>query len=93
MTLRLPKAQAETLSAVAEILELPVVEVVRLAVTEFIDRRRREPEFQQRLQASMERISRAMNALLTPDAAGRTRGARRHARTEVAPCRHPGRRT
>jgi hypothetical protein len=68
MTLRLPEAQAEALNAVAEILELPVVEVVRLAVAEFIDHRRREPKFQQQLRDSMERISRAMNALLPPDA-------------------------
>jgi hypothetical protein len=73
MTLRMPEAQAEALNAVAEILELPVVEVVRLAVTEFIDHRRREPKFQQQLRDSMERISRAMNALLPPDAGGKTR--------------------
>jgi hypothetical protein len=42
--------------------------VVRLAVAEFIDHRRREPRFQQQLQVSMERMSRAMNALLPPDA-------------------------
>jgi hypothetical protein len=72
MTLRLPEAQAELLNAVAEILELPVVEVVRLAVTEFIEHRRREPKFQQQLHDSMERISRAMNALLPSDDMGRT---------------------
>jgi hypothetical protein len=67
MTLRLPEAQAEALNTMAEILEVPVVEVVRLAISEFIDHRRREPSFQKRLRDSMERVTRAMDNLSWPD--------------------------
>lgn len=67
MTLRLSEAQAEALDTVAEILELPVVEVVRLAIAEFIDQRRREPSFQERLRHSMVRVQRAMDNLSWPD--------------------------
>jgi hypothetical protein len=67
MTLRLPEAQAEALETVAEIEGLPVVEVVRLAVGEYIDHRRRDPSFQDRLQDSMERVNRARDRLRWPD--------------------------
>ena len=67
MTLRLPEAQAEALDTMAEILEVPVVEVVRLAIAEFIDHRRREPSFQRRLRDSMDRVQRAMDNLSWPD--------------------------
>lgn len=67
MTLRLPEAQAEALDTVAEILGLPVVEVVRLAVAEYIDHRRREPHFQRRLRDSVERVQRAMDSLRWPE--------------------------
>ena len=66
MTLRLPEAQAEALETVAEIEGLPVVEVVRLAVGEYIDNRRRDPSFQDRLQDSMERVNRARHRLRWP---------------------------
>ncbi|HEY0409117.1 MAG TPA: hypothetical protein VGE42_02510 [Candidatus Dormibacteraeota bacterium] len=74
MTLRLPEAQAEALETVAEIEGLPVVEVVRLAVGEYIDNRRRDPSFQDRLQDSMERVNRARDRLRWPDA-GASNGA------------------
>ena len=67
MTLRLPEDQSEALDTMAEILELPVVEVVRRAIAEFIDQRRREPSFQQRLRHSMVRVQRAMDNLSWPD--------------------------
>ncbi|HEY2703025.1 MAG TPA: hypothetical protein VGL20_04980 [Candidatus Dormibacteraeota bacterium] len=66
MTLRLPEAQAQALETVAEVEGLPVVEVVRLAVAEYIDTRRRDPSFQERLQASMDRVNRAMDNLRWP---------------------------
>jgi predicted transcriptional regulator len=67
MTLRLPEAQAEALDTVAEILDVPVVEVVRLAIAEFIDHRRREPSFQRQLRHSVDRFQRAMEKLSWPD--------------------------
>jgi hypothetical protein len=63
MTLRLPEAQAQALETVAEVEGLPVVEVVRLAIAEYIDGRRRDRSFQVRLEDSMERVSRAMDNL------------------------------
>ncbi len=66
MTLRLPEAQAQALETVAEVEGLPVVEVVRLAVAEYIDTRRRDPSFQERLQDSMDRVHRAMDSLRWP---------------------------
>ena len=53
MTLRLPEAQAQALETVAEVEGLPVVEVVRLAIAEYIDGRRRDPSFLVRLEDSM----------------------------------------
>ncbi len=50
----------------AEVEGLPVVEVVRLAVAEYIDTRRRDPSFQVRLQDSMDRVNRAMDNLRWP---------------------------
>ena len=67
MTLRLPEPQAEALEMVAEIEGVPVVEVVRLAVSEYIDHRRRDPGFQERLEDSMERANRARDRLRWPD--------------------------
>ncbi|HEX3607597.1 MAG TPA: DNA-binding protein [Candidatus Dormibacteraeota bacterium] len=67
MTLRLPEPQAEALSTVAEVLGLPVVEVVRLAVADYIDRCRREPSFQERLRDSAARMNRAMDSLRWPE--------------------------
>lgn len=68
MTLRLPEPQAQALETVAEVEGLPVVEVVRLAIAEYIDGRRRDPGFQVRLEHSMERVNRAMDNLRWPDA-------------------------
>jgi hypothetical protein len=74
MTLRLPAAQAQALETVAEVEGSSVVEVVRLAIAEYIDHRRRDPSFQVRLEDSMERVNRAMDNLRWPDpgAAGGT---------------------
>jgi hypothetical protein len=67
MTVRLPEAQAEALDTVAEVDGLPIVEVVRLAITEYIDNRRRDPGFQQRLRHSMARARRARDRLRWPE--------------------------
>ncbi len=55
MTLRLPTELASDLEVVAAVDELPVVEVVRLAVTAHIESRRHDESFQQALARRIER--------------------------------------
>lgn len=55
MTVRLDPEQAAQLEAVAEVNGAPVSEEIRRAIAEYIDVRRKDKEFQARLQASIER--------------------------------------
>ena len=66
MTLRLPEAQAEALDTVAEVEGLPIVEVVRVAINEYIDNRRRDPGFQRRLIDSLSRANSVRERLRWP---------------------------
>jgi hypothetical protein len=63
MTLRLPPNVNEQLEAVAEADGMPVAEAVRVAIAAHIDQRRRDPEFQDRLRASLERHSALLEKL------------------------------
>ncbi len=63
MTLRLSQEQAEALEAVAQADGVPVAEVVRSAITEHVERRRKDKAFQQRLRASLERNRRILEKL------------------------------
>ncbi|MGH7748207.1 MAG: DUF6290 family protein [Candidatus Dormibacteria bacterium] len=65
MTLRLSDEEAAALDAIAEIEGLAVSEVVRLTVAEGIERRRRDPAFQKRLRASVERHREMIDRLRT----------------------------
>jgi predicted transcriptional regulator len=58
MTIRLSPEQAEQLETVAAVDERPVSEVVRAAIAEHIDARRRDEHFQSGLQARIERAQR-----------------------------------
>ncbi len=60
MTIRLSAEQAEELETVATVDEQPVSEVVRAAISEHIEKRRRDSQFQNSLRA---RISRAEQML------------------------------
>lgn len=56
MTIRLSPEQAEALETVASVEQRAVSDVIRAAISEHIETRRRDPEFQTGLKA---RISRA----------------------------------
>ena len=60
MTIRLTTEQAEALETVASVEERPVSEVIRAAIEEHIDSRRKDPAFQDSLK---ERLSRARRLL------------------------------
>lgn len=60
MTIRLSAEQAEALETVATVEDLPVSDVIRAAITEHIETRRRDPAFQEGLE---ERIARARRLL------------------------------
>ncbi len=55
MTLRLSEEQAAALEAVAQVEDVPMAEAVRQAIGMYIEGRRQDQAFQQRLQRSMER--------------------------------------
>jgi predicted DNA-binding protein len=65
MTLRLAQEQAEALEAVAQADGIPVAEVVRTAIDEHIQQRRKDTAFQDRLRASVERNQRILEKLAT----------------------------
>lgn len=54
-TLRLDPDQEEVLRELARIDGIPVSDEIRQAIAAHIDRRRKDPEFQERLRASLER--------------------------------------
>ncbi len=60
MTIRLTTEQAEALETVASVEELPVSEVIRAAIEEHIDSRRKDPAFQDSLK---DRLARARKLL------------------------------
>jgi predicted transcriptional regulator len=60
MTIRLSAEQAEELETVADVEARPVSEVIRAAITEHIDKRKKDPGFQDGLK---DRINRARRLL------------------------------
>jgi predicted transcriptional regulator len=60
MTIRLSAEQAEALETVAAVDDRPVAEVIRAAITDHVEKRRRDPAFQDGLK---ERINRATRFL------------------------------
>jgi predicted transcriptional regulator len=60
MTIRLSADQADALDTVASVEAKPVSEVIRAAIAEHIERRRKDPAFQDGLK---ERIDRARHLL------------------------------
>lgn len=55
MTLRLVREQAEELEALAQIEEKPIADIVREAIANHVERRKRDPRFQKKLQESLDR--------------------------------------
>ncbi len=55
MTIRLTTEQAEALETVASVEERPVSEVIRAAIEEHIDSRKKDPAFQDSLRSRLAR--------------------------------------
>jgi predicted DNA-binding protein len=63
MTLRLPGELHERLAALAEVEGEPIAEVVRRAVADHVERRRRDPDFQAKLEATVRQHHRLLDLL------------------------------
>lgn len=61
MTVRLSADQAEALETVATIDDQPVAEVVRAAIAEHIEKRRRDRNFQDSLKGRIERAKQLLD--------------------------------
>jgi predicted transcriptional regulator len=58
MTIRMSADQAEALETVATVEQLAVAEVIRAAITEHVENRRRDPQFQEELRGRIDRAQR-----------------------------------
>lgn len=63
MTVRMDAEQAAELEAVAQVDGVPISEAIRQAVTEHIETRRKDKDFQARLRASIERNRKILDKL------------------------------
>lgn len=60
MTIRLSAEQAEALETVATVEDLPVSEVIRAAITGHIEKRKKDPTFQDSLKNRIDRAKRLL---------------------------------
>lgn len=60
MTIRLSEEQAEALETVASVEQRAVSDVIRAAITEHIESRRKDPNFQEDLKARLTRARRLL---------------------------------
>ncbi len=63
MTLRLDEPLAENVQAVAEVEGSTVSDVIRDALTEYVERRRSDPEFQKLVKRNLERHAQLLSML------------------------------
>ncbi|MXZ95882.1 MAG: ribbon-helix-helix protein, CopG family [Acidimicrobiaceae bacterium] len=63
MTLRIDEALAERVRTIAEVEDTTVSEVIRDALAEHVERRRRDPEFQTMLQRNLRRHEELLSML------------------------------
>ena len=63
MTLRIDENLAERVRAIAEVEETTVSDVIRDALVEHVERRRRDPEFQARLKRNLRRHEELLSML------------------------------
>jgi predicted DNA-binding protein len=61
MTIRLTTEQAEALETVASVEERPVSEVIRAAIEEHIDSRKKDPAFRDSLKDRLKRAQRLLH--------------------------------
>lgn len=60
MTIRLSPEQAEELETIADVVDLPVSEVVRAAIAEHIEARRHDESFRRSLRERLDRAQRLL---------------------------------
>jgi predicted transcriptional regulator len=60
MTIRLSAEQADALETVASVEQRAISDVIRAAIAEHIEGRRRDPDFQRGLQARIDRASKLL---------------------------------
>jgi predicted transcriptional regulator len=63
MTLRMDEALAENVQAIAEVEGSTVSDVIRSAISDHVDRRKADPEFQKMLKRNMERHAQLLSML------------------------------
>lgn len=63
MTLRMDEALAETVQTIADVEGTTVSEVIRNAISEHVDRRKTDPEFQKLLKRNMARHAELLKML------------------------------
>jgi hypothetical protein len=63
MTLRMDEGLADHVQAIAEVEGTTVTDVIRTAITEHVDRRRADPEFQKLLKRNIERHTELLSML------------------------------
>lgn len=63
MTLRMDEALAENVQAIAEVEGSTVSDVIRNALSEHVDRRKADPDFQKLLKRNMERHAQLLSML------------------------------
>lgn len=63
MTLRMDEKLAENVQAIAEVEGTTVSDVIRTAISEHVDRRRADPEFQKLLKRNIERHAQLLGML------------------------------
>jgi len=67
MTIRLSTEQAEALETVANVEDRAISDVIRAAISEHIEARRRDPEFQEGLKARINRARRLLDRQAAED--------------------------
>lgn len=63
MTLRMDEGLADNVQAIAEVEGTTVTDVIRTAISEHVDRRRADPEFQKLLKRNIERHTQLLSML------------------------------
>jgi predicted transcriptional regulator len=63
MTLRMDESLADSVQAIAEVDGTTVTDVIRTALSEHVDRRKADPDFQKLLKRNMERHAQLLSLL------------------------------
>lgn len=63
MTLRMDESLADSVQAIAEVEGTTATDVIRTAISEHVDRRKADPEFQKMLKRNMERHAQLLGML------------------------------